>query len=392
MSLKVMKERPEWGDVYERTKERIDFMYREFETVLLSYSGGKDSHLVLELLLDGWDRPARKNHYDGQIHLMHVDDEFVFPETEEHVLKYAKRPEVKMWWCCLPIRYTNSLTDKKKFWKPFDPEKKDVWIRDPPYEEAEEIDDFELVTPDHPAIDKRFVPGKTKHKDLPGIIWDSPEDWPINSATGVRADEAMYRYQSIMQQGKWSGLPKDAEYDPNKSHRPGTVISKPAYDWTDHDLWHAFYTFDHWECNAAYDKLAQMGIPPSKMRTAHPYGPEAVNNAAYKRVRYMWPELYEKARCRVEGGMFGLEHGDQLLSASKQTDQRWSDRVAELIDRIEDDELKEKQRARVQNVLNKHDEKATFPLPDSGGCEFCGMSWYKMAKALEHGDLNQRQF
>lgn len=391
MGLKVKQERPEWGDVHDRTMERVDYIYREFETVLLSYSGGKDSHLCLEVMLDGWDREARKKHYDGKIHLMHVDDEFAFPETEEHVKKYAKHPAVKMWWCCLPIRYTNSLTDKKKFWKPWDPEKEDQWIRDIPWE-VEDIEDAELVRPDHPNLDDRFVEGKTKHKDLPGIIWDDPDYWPINSATGVRADEAMYRYQSIMQQGRYSGIPEDGTFDPAKTHRPGTVLSKPVYDWTDEDLWAGFAEFEHWEYNPAYDKLAELGVPPSKMRTAHPYGPEAVNNGAYKRVRKAWPELYEKARNRVEGGLFGLEHGDQLLSTSKKEGQQWSDRVAELIDRLEDPELAEFQQRRVQNVLDKHDEKATFPLPQSGGCEFCGMSWYKMAKALEHGDVNQRQF
>lgn len=387
--LKVKKERPEWGDVYEETMRRCRWMYEEFETIVLSYSGGKDSHLVLECLLDAWDSEERQENYDRRIHLLHIDDEFVFPETEEHVKKYARDPRIEIWWCCLPIRYNNGATHKSRFWRPWDPEKKDKWFR--PMPDLSDIENAHLLTRDHELIQNSyFEPGKTKHKHLPGIIF-TEEYQPYNSATGVRADEAMYRYQSIMQQGAWSGDREDALNQDSK-HRPGSTISKPCMDWTDQDLWHGFYKFDHWEYNEAYDKLAQAGVSPSDMRTAHPYTPEGINNAAFKRIRYLWPDLYDKTRQRVEGGLFGMEYGDKLLDGKKKEGQTWADRVAELIHGIDDPELQEKQKKRVEAVLNRHDEKTTFPLPDGSACDFCSMSWRKMATALEHGDHSGRQF
>ena len=387
--LNVKRERPDWGDVYEETMRRCRWMYQEFETIVLSYSGGKDSHLVLECLLDAWDSEEREENYDRNIHLLHIDDEFVFPETEEHVIKYAKDPRITIWWVCLPVGYNNGCTQKSEKWMPWDPDAKDVWIRDKP--DLSHIENAHLIEPGHPKIeDSYFEPGKTKHKHLPGVLFGE-EFQPYNSATGVRADEAMYRFQSIMQQGAWSGTREDA-LECTKKYRPGSTISKPCMDWTDEDLWHAFWKFDHWEYNKAYDKLAQAGVAPADMRTAHPYTPEGVNNGAYKKLQFLWPELYDKARRRVEGGLMGLEHGEQLLDGKKKDGQSWADRTAELIANIEDEELKEKQRRRVEAVLNRHDEKATFPLPDESGCEFCGMSWRDMATALEHGDHSGRQF
>ena len=39
-------------NVYEALQERLHFLFREFENIFLSFSGGKDSGLLLNLLLD----------------------------------------------------------------------------------------------------------------------------------------------------------------------------------------------------------------------------------------------------------------------------------------------------------------------------------------------------
>ena len=38
-------------NVYEAVQERFDFLFREFENIYVSFSGGKDSGLLLNLLL-----------------------------------------------------------------------------------------------------------------------------------------------------------------------------------------------------------------------------------------------------------------------------------------------------------------------------------------------------
>ena len=39
-------------NVYEALQERFDYLFQEFENIFVSFSGGKDSGLLLNLLLD----------------------------------------------------------------------------------------------------------------------------------------------------------------------------------------------------------------------------------------------------------------------------------------------------------------------------------------------------
>ena len=39
-------------DVYQALQERLRFLFEEFENIYLSFSGGKDSGLLLNLVLD----------------------------------------------------------------------------------------------------------------------------------------------------------------------------------------------------------------------------------------------------------------------------------------------------------------------------------------------------
>ena len=48
-------------NVYEAVQERFDFLFREFENIYVSFSGGKDSGLLLNLLLASFIRILRRN-------------------------------------------------------------------------------------------------------------------------------------------------------------------------------------------------------------------------------------------------------------------------------------------------------------------------------------------
>ena len=43
-------------NVYDALLERLDFIFREFDNIYISFSGGKDSGLLLNLLLDFRDK------------------------------------------------------------------------------------------------------------------------------------------------------------------------------------------------------------------------------------------------------------------------------------------------------------------------------------------------
>ena len=58
-------------NVYEALQQRFDFLFREFPKIYVSFSGGKDSGTLLNLLLD-----FKRDHYpDRKIGLFHQDFE-----------------------------------------------------------------------------------------------------------------------------------------------------------------------------------------------------------------------------------------------------------------------------------------------------------------------------
>lgn len=68
-------------NVYEALQQRFHFIFQEFENIYVSFSGGKDSGLLLNLLLDF------KNQYypNRRIGMFHQDFEAQYSLTTEYV-------------------------------------------------------------------------------------------------------------------------------------------------------------------------------------------------------------------------------------------------------------------------------------------------------------------
>ena len=74
-------------NVYDALLERLDFIFREFDNIYISFSGGKDSGLLLNLLLD-----FRDKHYpDRPIGVFHQDFEAQYTVTTEYIERTFER-------------------------------------------------------------------------------------------------------------------------------------------------------------------------------------------------------------------------------------------------------------------------------------------------------------
>ena len=68
-------------NVYEALQRRLKFLFEEFDNIFVSFSGGKDSGLLLNLVLD-----FQKAHYpDKRIGVFHQDFEAQYTVTTEYV-------------------------------------------------------------------------------------------------------------------------------------------------------------------------------------------------------------------------------------------------------------------------------------------------------------------
>jgi len=66
-------------NVYEATQKRLEFIFNEFDYIYLSFSGGKDSALLLNLVIDF----MKRNNITKKIGLFHRDMEAQYSLTSQ---------------------------------------------------------------------------------------------------------------------------------------------------------------------------------------------------------------------------------------------------------------------------------------------------------------------
>ena len=68
-------------NVYELTQERLRMIFNEFDNIYVSFSGGKDSGILLELCIDY----IRKNNLNRKIGVFHMDYEIQYKMNIDYV-------------------------------------------------------------------------------------------------------------------------------------------------------------------------------------------------------------------------------------------------------------------------------------------------------------------
>lgn len=120
-------------NVYDALLERLDFIFREFDNIYISFSGGKDSGLLLNLLLD-----FRDKHYpDRPIGVFHQDFEAQYTVTIEYIERTFERikDRVEPYWVCLPMATRTAVGNYEMYWYPWDDKKEESWVRPMPDKE-----------------------------------------------------------------------------------------------------------------------------------------------------------------------------------------------------------------------------------------------------------------
>jgi predicted phosphoadenosine phosphosulfate sulfurtransferase len=96
--MKVFKKKFTDQSVYEAARERMQHIFERFDRVVVSFSGGKDSTVCLQLALE----EARKRNR-LPLEVVFFDEEAIHPETIDYVERVRQMPDVKLYWYCLPF-------------------------------------------------------------------------------------------------------------------------------------------------------------------------------------------------------------------------------------------------------------------------------------------------
>lgn len=276
-------------NVYDALLQRFDFIFKEFDNIYISFSGGKDSGLLLDLLLDY----RRKYYPHRQIGLFHQDFEAQYTVTTEYIERTFERVkhEVEPYWVCLPMATRTALSSYEMFWYPWDDAKKDSWVRPLPDKE------YVISLENNPMTTYRY---KMHQEDLAKQFGRWYRSIHHNKKTicllGMRADESLQRYSGFL--NKKYGY-KGQCWISNQFKN--VWCASPLYDWALTDVWHAIYKFGY-DYNAIYDLYYKAGLKISQMRVASPfndYSKEALNL-----YRVIDPEIWVKLVGRVRGANF----------------------------------------------------------------------------------------
>lgn len=282
-------------DVYQAANERIDFVFKNFQRIYLSFSGGKDSGVMLNLVLDY----MRKNSITKKIGVQILDNEANYSHSLQfmHSILQKNLDLLDVYWCCLPITLPCTVSSYAIDWQCWGEADKERWIK--------------------PMPDQDYVVNMQNHKfdffreDMTyDEFWDGFAEWYSKgertaNLIGIRASESLNRFRAIlndrkeMLQGKqWTKKNTDHAYN-----------VYPIYDWRTEDIWKANGMFE-WEYNKLYDVFYRAGVPIGKMRVASPFMSESKSSLSLYRV--IDPDCWARLCARVQGANFVATYGKQL--------------------------------------------------------------------------------
>ena len=114
-------------NVYDASQERLKFIFDNFERVYLSFSGGKDSGVMLNLTLDY----MRANKIDKKLGIMILDNEANYKDSTDFMERMIENniDLIEPYWCCLPITLPCTVSAYNTEWQCWGEKDKDKWIR-----------------------------------------------------------------------------------------------------------------------------------------------------------------------------------------------------------------------------------------------------------------------
>lgn len=289
-----LSNRKQTMNVFDAANKRIELIFKEFDNIYVSFSGGKDSGVLLNLCINY----IRKNKLKRKIGVFHIDYEAQYQMTTDFVdLELSKNKDIiDVYRICLPIAAQCATSMSQDHWIPWDADKKDLWVRDLPTESINESNhDF-----------KWFKKGMWDY-DLQERFCEWIHKTQTATKTcclvGIRTDESLNRWRAI-HSDKNTNKYKDIRW--TLEMKKNIYNAYPIFDFKTEDIWIA-NAQNEWEYNKLYDLFYKAGVPLGKMRVASPFNDSGIENL--KLYKVIDPKNWGKMIGRTNGVNFAGLYG-----------------------------------------------------------------------------------
>jgi predicted phosphoadenosine phosphosulfate sulfurtransferase len=281
-------------------------VFDTFPRIYVSFSGGKDSTVMLHLVMDEAIKRNRK------IGILFVDLEGQYKLTIDHISDCLKlyKDHIEPYWVALPLNLRNAVSQFEPQWMCFDPDRREDWVREPPQVAITKEYYFPFF---HRRMEfEEFVPEFG--------YWYAQEKL-CACFVGIRSDESLNRYRTIAGHGtKFEGK--------GWTNYVGKTLYNiyPIYDWKTEDDWTYLGKFKK-PYNTLYDLMYKAGLSIHQQRICQPYGDD--QRKGLWLFHLIEPETWARVVARVnganQGALYAQESGDILgrIKISKPTGHTW---------------------------------------------------------------------
>ena len=243
-------------NVYTAAQQRLEYIFNEFDNVLVAFSGGKDSGVCLNLCYDY----AKEHSMLHKLAMYHLDYEAQYQMTTDYVTEtFEQFNDIKRYWLCLPVGADCGCRMDSDRWIPWEKGKEDIWVRnmpDVPY----------LITEDNVPFD--ITVGQRDYDVQDNFCkWFAEENGTTATIIGIRAAESLDRFRAVKSDKKVN------VYDDKKwttKISDDLVYAYPIYDWETSDIW-VYNAKLMKNYNHLYDLYYQAGLNIDQMRVANPF-------------------------------------------------------------------------------------------------------------------------
>lgn len=360
-------------DVHSLALQRIEKAFDLMDSIIVMFSGGKDSTACLNLVLEEAKKRKVKT-----IEAHFFDEEAIPYETEDYVRRVSKLPAVDLKWWCLPVRHRNACSATSPWWFPYAPEDKKKWVRPLPPEGLIKLKGFPTVKKDRITI-----------PEINGLLFPPEKYGNVGVVMGIRASESLTRTRAILNSRTRDNI-HIIKYDDGSSQ--GNIYKVyPVYDWKTSDIWVAPRKFN-WDYNSAYDIMDKAGITPDAQRCAPPYGEEPMRGLY--QFKECFPNIWDKMSTRVEGASTAARYSNTVLYAAKQVPEKpenvsWENFIRHWVKK-HPEPYKSQVAERIQKFMITHSKKTKDPILKSAH-PHSGIGWDFLLKIAVRGDYKDRK-